>query len=139
MMEWKNIKEIKPVPYRNVIVYTSNNGIYHDCRFMINNEQGYFLDKEGTILEDVTHWMEPLKAPNSAYKKLSDKISRTETSMYPFVNSEYIYKFSANQYIENANNYTFLGVIKSSTDEILIEYLCSEFRKELEKIIKNDN
>lgn len=139
MMEWKNIKDIKPVPYRNVNVYTSKNEMYYDCRFVNNGEHGYFVDRDETILNNVTHWMEPLKAPNNTYKKLSDKISRTETSMYPFVNSEYSYNFSASQYLENANNFTFLGIIKNSTDEILIEYLCSEFRKELEKIIKKDD
>ena len=138
MMEWKNIKEIKHVPYRNVTVYTSDYKLYYNCRFM-HDDNLYFINEDDVILNNVTHWMEPLKAPNNTYKKLSDKISRTETSMYPFVNSEYSYNFSANQYLENANNFTFLGIIKNSTDEILIEYLCSEFRKELEKIIKKDD
>lgn len=137
MIEWKNIKESKPAHYNAVIVYSSSFGICYNCRFVNNEEHGYFVNQKEIILNDVTHWMGPLKAPNNTNMKLSDKITRIETSMFPFVNSEYIYKFQAKQHLEKDNNYKIFGIIQDNIDEIMIEYLCSEFRKELEKIIKN--
>lgn len=136
MIEWKNIKESKPLFYKIVIVYSSSAGICHNYRLINNGEQEYFVNHDQIILNDVTHWMEPLKAPNNTNEKLSDTISRTETSIFAFVYSDYVYKFQSRQYLEKDNNYKIFGIIQDNVDEILIDYLCSGFRTELEKIIK---